>query len=132
MAKSGFGPADVKMVDMKRSKASLSPKNVGKISPDPYSYDHRISLDQDAQDKLGIQNPKVGDIFHVMGEAHVHSVSSHDHADHGGNSSVGLQFKKLHVRTHEGTVDDGGKTTGTTKKGSLDAVSKGIKEADEL
>jgi len=114
--------AGVKLADMKRPKESLSPKNVGSISPDPYSYGHRISLDQDALDKLGVtETPKVGDVFHILGQAHVHSVDSHEMTGGKPNLSVGLQFKKMGIHSK-----------GTPKKGgALEAVSKGIKEADE-
>lgn len=105
--------AGVKLADMKRSKISLG-KNVGKISPDPYSGNHRIVLDQDAMTKAGMaQTPKVGDVFHVMGEAHVHSVNIDPSS---GNLQVGLQLKKI----------------GTKKKahgGALGAVEKGISDA---
>lgn len=116
--------AGVKLADMKRGKESLSGNKVGKISPDPYSYEHRISLDQDAMTKLGVtETPKVGDVFHVMGEGHVHSVDSN--ASAGGNNSlrVGLQMKKLGVKKSEGPGSKGS---------ALDAVSKGVKEAGEL
>jgi hypothetical protein len=121
--------AGVKMVDMKRPKESLSPKNVGKISPDPYSYDHRISLDQDALDKLGVAGtPKVGDVFHVLGQGHVHSVDMQD-SDGGGKSlRVGIQLRKLGVKPKAAGTPA---PKGATPKGALDAVSKGVSEADE-
>lgn len=114
--------AGVKLADMKKPKESLSPGNVGKISPDPYSYEHRISLDQDALDKLGVtETPKVGDVFHVMGEGHVHTVNS-DHSISGkSNLSVGLQMRKMGVKK-QGTP---------AASGAFGAVSKGVKEADE-
>ena len=114
--------AGVKLQDMKRSKESLKPENVGKISPDPYSYDHRISLDQDALTKLGVtETPKVGDVFHIMGHAHVHSVNSHDIDGGKKDLRVGLQLRKLGVKPK----------AGGSKKGALDAVNDGIEEAAE-
>jgi hypothetical protein len=111
--------AGVKMADMKRSKESLSPSNVGKISPDPYSYEHRISLDQDALAKLGMtETPKVGDVFHVMGEGHVHSVNT----DGSGSTQVGVQMRKLGMKP---------KQKGGGKGGAFDAVSQGVKDAGE-
>ena len=109
--------AGVKMADMKRSKESLQGKDVGKISPDPYSYSHRISLDQDAMTKLGmVKTPAVGDVFHVMGEGHVHSV----HSD-GSGAIVGIQMRKLGMAPKQ--------------KGShgsaFAAVDQGVKDAGE-
>lgn len=109
--------AGVKLADMKRSKVSLKSSNVGKISPDPYSYEHRISLDQDALTKMGVsKTPTVGDVFHVMGEGHIHSVNT----DGNGGFSVGMQLKKLGAKS---------KSKGSGKGGAFDAVSKGIKDA---
>lgn len=111
--------AGVKLADMKRSKVSLKPGNVGKISPDPYSYEHRISLDQDALSKMGVtKTPTVGDVFHVMGEGHIHSVNS----DGTGGFNVGMQMKKLGVK----------KKMAAGKGGAFDAVSKGVKDADSM
>lgn len=104
--------AGVKLGNMAKSKESLKPGNVGKISPDPYSYEHRISLDADAANKAGMgATPKVGDVFHVMGEGHVHSVS-----DTGNGVQVGIQLKKLGVKKKQ-------------KGGALGAVESGIKDA---
>lgn len=107
-----------KMADMKRSKESLSPKTVGKIGPDPYSYEHRITLDQGALDKLGVDKvPQVGDKFHVMGHGEVVRVSQHDEA--GDKSTrVELQMKRMGVKKGAGG-------------GLRGAVEKGIQEADE-
>ena len=113
--------AGVKLANMAKPKESLKPGNVGKLSPDPYSYEHRISLDQDALDKLGVtETPKVGDVFHVMGEGHVHSVSS-DHSLSGSpRMNVGLQMRKMGVQK---------KTPKAT--GAFGAVSDGVKQANE-
>lgn len=109
-----------KMVDMRRPKESLSPKSIGQIKPDPYSYEHKISLDQDALDKLCMEVPNVGDKFHVLGHGEVTSVSS-DH-DTGGKKTtrVGLQLKRLGMRP----------ATGSTNS-LFGAVNDGIKQADE-
>lgn len=107
----------IKLANMGRTaKVSLG-KNVGKISPDPYSYEHRLSLDQDAMSKMGIsKTPTVGDVFHVMGEGHVHSVNT----DGSGNVSIGLQMRKLGAKKKGGTGP---------KEDALSAVNKGIKDA---
>lgn len=108
--------AGVKLGNMAKTKASLT--KPGKFSPDPYSYEHRITLDQDALGKMGIsKTPTVGDVFHVMGEGHIHSVNT----DGSGGFSVGMQMKKL------GAVKKGSKPSG--KGGAFDAVSSGIKDA---
>lgn len=117
--------AGVKLGNMARSKASLNPKNVGKIGPDPYSYEHRISLDQDAMDKMGItETPKVGDVFHVMGEGHVHSVEQNSSLDGGPRMHISMQMRKM-----------GAKKVSAAPKGesggAMDAVNKGIAEASE-
>lgn len=109
-----------KMADLRRPKESLKPTSVGKVSPDPYSYDHRISLDQDALDKLGMDMPKVGDQFHVMGHAEVRSVSQNDHGAGDKSTRVELQMKKMGLKPKTGSTN-----------GLFDAVSKGVKDASE-
>lgn len=116
--------AGVKLADMKRSKESLSPKNVGKISPDPYSYEHRISLDEDAMDKLGMNElPKVGDKYHVHGIAHVASVNM---SEDGG--SKGKKRKNVSLQFHQMGVAPAPKSSTGGAKG---AVESGIKDANE-
>lgn len=107
------------MANLARSKESLKPKNVGKIGPDPYSYEHRISLDSDALDKLGIDVPKVGDTYHVMGHAEVKSVSQNDHGAGDKSTRVELQFKRMGMQP---------KVKGAG--GLLGAVNDGIKQAE--
>jgi len=109
-----------KMVDLRRPKESLKPKSIGKINPDPYSYEHRITLDQDTLGKLGMDMPKTGDKFHVMGHAEVKSVSQNDHGDGDKTSRVELQLKRMALRPK--SKGDGG------LRGAVDA---GIKQADE-
>lgn len=108
-----------KMANLARSKESLKPKNVGKIGPDPYSYEHRITLNQDTLDSLGIKVPKVGDKYHVMGHAEVKSVSQNDHGAGDKSTRVELQFKRMGMRPH---AKGGG--------GMLGAVNDGIKQAE--
>lgn len=110
---------DFKMADLKRPKESLKPKSVGKISPEPYSYEHRISLDQDSLDKLGIDVPKVGDTYHVLGHAEVKSVSQNDHGAGDKSTRVELQFKRMGMKP---------KPKGAG--GLLGAVNSGIKQAE--
>lgn len=114
--------AGVKLSNMAKSKASLKPDSVGKLSPDPYSYDHRITLDQDAANKLKLgATPNVGDVFHVMGEGHVTHVSQNASGD-GKSMSIGMQLKKLGMKK---------KGAMPKKAGVLDAVNKGISDANE-
>lgn len=112
---------------MTKPKESLS--TPGKLSPDPYSYEHRISVDQDALTKMGVVGtPKVGDVFHVMGEGHVHSVNSNDSLNGSPSLSVGIQMRKMGMKPKaKGTPAPGGKTP----KGALGAVNQGIKDAAE-
>lgn len=129
--------AGVKLADMKRSKESLSPKNVGKISPDPYSYEHRISLDEDAMSKLGVTElPKVGDKFHVHGVAHVKSVNMNEDSD-GGKAKqrkrVELQFHQMAVKpAPAGKTSGAPASAGPTKAGAKAAVDQGIKDANDF
>lgn len=108
-----------KTVSLRKGKESLSPKTVGKITQQPYSYEHRITLDQDTLDKLGIDAPHVGDTYHVLGHAEVHSVSQH--ASPGDKSTrVELQLKRMGMKPKPA----GG------KGGLLGAVNDGIKQAE--
>lgn len=51
--------APFKMASLAKGKESLDSKP-GKITSSPYSYEHRITLDQNALDKLGVDVPSVG------------------------------------------------------------------------
>lgn len=109
------------MANLKKGKESLSPKTVGKITQEPYSYEHRITLDQDTLDKLGIDTPKVGDKYHVIGHAEVRSVNQN--ASPGEKSTrVELQMKKMGLKKGAGKLSASG--------GILGAVNDGIKQAD--
>lgn len=114
MAKAPF-----QMANLRRGKVSLAPKSAGKISQEPYSYEHRISLDQDTLDKLGIDTPKVGDKYHVMGHGEVTSVSQHSSP---GDKSTRVELQMKHMGLRKGSLKGGG--------GLLGAVNKGISEAD--
>lgn len=107
-----------KMANLKRTKASLSPKSVGKLGPDPYSYQHRITLDADNLKQLGIDVPKVGDNYHVMGHAEVKSVNQ-DHDAGGKSTRVELQMKRLGLQPKA-----------AKSGGLLGAVNDGIKQAE--
>ena len=109
----------IKLSDMARKpvKESLNSNSIGKIKPDPYSYDHRVTLDDEALSKLGIDTPKVGDVFDVMAHGHVRSVSQ-DESENGKKSRrVELQLKKMAAQKRS----KGGPSM-------LDAVNKGIDE----
>lgn len=109
-----------KLFDMGRSpvKESLAPKSVGKEKPSPYAYEHKVTLNSEDMSKLGMSEPKVGDVFHVMAEGHVTS-SSQDEGENGKKShEVRIQLKRMAVKAHAG------------KAGSmLGAVDKGISDA---
>lgn len=107
----------VKMVDMKRPKESLKPQTIGKISPDPYSFEHRVSLDADAMDKLGMDKlPQVGDEYHLFAKGKVHEVSSNESGS-GKSKRVGIQITHMHIRPHD-------------TDSAFEAVNRGVKDAD--
>lgn len=110
----------MKLFSMRKSgKESLSPSSVGKFKPDPYSYSHRIELDAGDLAKLGVNAPKVGDVFHVMAHGHVTSVNQQERQNGDKSHNVSLQLKKMGLQK-------------ATKGGSaLDAVNSGIKSAQE-
>lgn len=110
--------APFKMASLAKGKESLDSKP-GKITSSPYSYEHRITLDQNALDKLGIDTPNVGDKMHVMGHGEVVNVSSHDSQDGGKSTRVELQLQKLGLRKKAGGL-------GSAK----DAVNAGIEDAN--
>jgi hypothetical protein len=119
-----FGGKPPKAVDLKRPKESLKPGSVGKVSPDPYSYDHRISLDADAMNKLGVDAlPNVGDEFHGHFKAKVHSVSSSAEA---GTGPQGKSEKRVTLQIHHMGIQQQSKNSGP-----LGAVNKGIDEANQ-
>lgn len=112
-----------KMADLRRAKESLSPKTVGKETPSPYSYEHRITLDGDTLDKLGIDIPSVGDKFHALGHAEVTHVSQSQ--DPGSKSTrVELQFKKMGLKPK-------GSGLGNAQSGLRGAVDKGVTDAGD-
>lgn len=108
----------MKLFDMKRPpiKASLNPKTIGK-EQNAYSYEHKITLDDAALSKLGLDTPKVGDKFHVMAHGTVTDVSQDSSADGRKSRRVGIQLRKMGAHA--------------LKKGSaLGAVEQGISDAD--
>lgn len=115
-------PTGIKMASLKRGKIALSGSKPGKVTQEPYSYEHRISLDQDTLDKLGMQDtPKVGDQYHVLGHGEVTSVSQH--ASPGDKSTrVELQMKRMGLKPKNGL--------GEGPSSLLGAVNSGIKQAD--
>lgn len=111
--------AGTKLFDMARAplKESLKPKSVGKEVPNPYSYEHRVSLNADDLSKLGTAVPKVGDVFHVLAEAHVMSTDQSEGENGKKAHNVHLQLKKMALKSKGGG------------KSMLDAVSKGAQDA---
>lgn len=108
----------LKLANMKMGKKKLSGGEVGSYSPSPYSYEHKISLDNDALTKLGMDTPKVGDVFDVMGHGHVTSVSQ-DESENGKKSrNVSVQLKKMAMQKQSGGS-------------ALDALSKGVAEGSQ-
>lgn len=115
------GGSPFKMSDLARGKESIGTKP-GKITSSPYSYEHRISLDQNDQEKLGIGSagnpPQVGDKYHVLGHAEVTNVSQNQDAEGGKSGRMELQFKKLGLRKKGGLG------------GAQAAVESGIQDAN--
>lgn len=90
-----------------------------------YKYGHRITLDHDDMDKLGIDElPKVGHKVHVVAHGEVTHASDEEHQDHEGKTRrhkrVEIQLKKMHV------------AKASEKKPTIrDAVESGIKDASD-
>jgi len=116
--------AGPKFVDMGRKplKESLSPTTVGAQKPSPYTYEHKITLNSEDMGKLGVSEPQVGDVFHVMSEGHVQSVDQTELENGEKSHTVGVQLKRMAIKHQKGG------------EGSmLGAVDKGLKDsaADE-
>lgn len=101
---------------MKRppDKVSLKANSIGSMR-DPYSYEHKVTLDDAALTKLGIDTPKVGDVFDVVAHGHVTSVSQDERQNGGKSRTVSLQLKKM-----------GAQKKASKGKSALDAVNEGI------
>lgn len=114
--------AGLKLTDMAQApekREKLSGPGVGGPAINPYSYEHRISLDDAALTKLGMSTPKVGDkmLMHAHGE--ITSVSSHQSND----SKKGKASRNVQFQIHKmGMSSLGG------KGGMADAVESGIKQ----
>lgn len=106
--------AGLNLKSMKQGKKALNGEHVGKYTPDPYSYAHRITLDGDALSKLGLDTPKVGDVFDVGAHGHVISVEESDRANGQKSRRVELQLKKMAAQKQKGS------------KSMFDAVSAGV------
>lgn len=109
-----------KLFDMGRApiKESLSPASVGKEKPSPYAYEHKVTLNSEDMSKLGLAEPKVGDVFHVLGEGHVTSVDQTESENGKKSHQVGIQLKRMAMKAHKGT---GGSMLGAVDKGISDA-----------
>ena len=100
----------------KEFKEKLSGKGVGEGAPNPFSYEHKISLDSASLSKLGVSTPKVGDkiLLHAQVEA--------DGAVGAGQSDPKKKGVHLSIHKAEGVGGSGG------MKG---AVESGIKQSSE-
>lgn len=109
-----------KLFDMGRKplKESLAPTSIGQEKPSPYAYEHKISLNAEDLSKLGVDNPQVGDEFHVLARGHVTSAESTASENGKKATQVSLQLKQMAVRKH-----------GSHTESLLGAVSKGIDDA---
>lgn len=110
----------LKLKDMARGKKELSGDHIGSYKPSPYSYEHRVTLNDDNLTKLGVDTPKVGDVFDVMAHGHVTSVSQ-DEGENGKKSRrVELQLKKMGAQKQK-----------AKGKSMLDAVNEGIAQGSK-
>ncbi len=111
-----------KLFDMGRSplKESEAPTSVGKETPNPYAYEHKITLNSEDASKLGIGDVKVGDMFHVLGEGHVNSVNQSDSENGKKATRIGIQLKRMAMKAKKG----GGKSM-------LDTVSDAVSQSGE-
>ena len=116
--------AGPKLVDMGRKplKESLTTSNVGAQKPSPYTYEHKITLNSEDMGKLGVEEPQIGDVFHVMSEGHVQSVEQTERENGEKSHTVDIQLKRMavkHQKEGQGSM--------------LGAVDKGLKDsaADE-
>jgi len=110
-----------KLFDMARApvkESVASAPSVGKEVPNPYSYEHRITLNGEDADKLNIGTPKVGDVFDVTGHGHVMSVNETESENGKKERRIELQLKKMAANARK-------------KKGesALDAVSQAVDNA---
>lgn len=112
----------MKIVNMKRTAAdkkaqSNKYKTLGGPDSEDYAYGHRISLDDEHIQKLGLGDSiKDGDPVHVVAHGKVTSSSS--------NSRNGKAERRIEIQLHRMGVEK------TAKKASLsDAIDDGIKNA---
>jgi hypothetical protein len=95
----------------------LSGPGVGAGAPNPFSYEHKIAMDDAAMTKLGASTPKVGD------KLLLHAKVVADDAVASGQSGS----KKHHLMIHK--IESMGKAVGLGGGGSLEgAVDAGIKQ----
>lgn len=112
--------ADPQLFDMGRApiKESENPKTPGKEVPNPYSYEHRITLNNEDATKLGLGDVNVGDVFHTFGEGHVASVDQTDSENGKKATRIGIQLKRMAMTAKKG----GGKSM-------LDTVNDAVSQA---
>jgi hypothetical protein len=103
-------------------KESLSPASVGKEKPSPYAYEHKITLNAADQTKLGLDEPKVGDVFHVEAHGHVTSVDQTESENGDKSHTVGIQLKKMAMKAKKGSGDS---MLGAVNKGLADSKNSG-------
>ena len=89
-----MGLGNLKLRDMKLSRAEKSEEVAIESTPPDYPYGLRLNLDQDAIDKLGIDLPDVGDSFFVVAVATVRSVSEYKNDDRT-TQDISLQIEQL-------------------------------------
>jgi hypothetical protein len=108
-----------KLFDMARApiKESVSPSTVGKETPSPYSYEHKITLNKDDMANLGLNDVKVGDVFHTLAEGHVVSTDQQEGENGKAAHNVHVQLKKMAMKAKKG---QGGKSALQTVSDAVD------------
>jgi len=108
------------MVDMKRTKAEKKARDSAKPSSleDDYPYGHRVHLDHDDMEKLGMDMPQVGDKFHLRAHAHVASASE-------DSREGGKKHRRIELHLRKMAIEHGNKSE--TAKG--ERAAKGAKAA---
>ncbi len=101
-------------------KESESPSTIGKETPSPYAYEHKITLNGEDASKLGLGDVNVGDVFHVMGEGHVDTMDQSDAQNGKKATRIGIQLKRMAMKAKQGKG-----------KSMLDTVSDAVSQADD-
>jgi hypothetical protein len=121
--------ADMKLTDMKRTKADKKAEDEGydghKVSEEDYPYGLSIRLDHHSLKKLGMHKelPTVGSKLKLHAHAHVKSAS--EHSEEGGKKRRHLELELRQMALEE----EPGKGKGEEADGDTESMNKGMKHA---